>query len=402
MDSNILIQDKDTTLNNNNKRLIWITIIVSVLLHLVVGALVPELNFFNQKPTIAKKKTITLSLKAEIAKPDIVTKSEEKIKHPVELPLPLPEKTLKEQPKELAEIKLPPKENSEPKEQTKPQTKGPATSKKQSKNEELKDMGGNRRKGQLDGKKEASATKKTSENKQQGKQLKEKQPVPTQSQKEVQPSERSSQETAQTPAKDQKQNESALDKTQKQPLEKSAPTPKTAVINRSEFKQKRISISQSSSDTKQPLSNKSNPLFDAINDAKPATTLSKHQIGNLTQLQETGLHEARIGDPLSNFEHKQRRVYNKYLARMTEQVNEHWIEPESDELLMTRVRLYLTIDGFIRDIYIEQSSGNPMFDYEAIRAIKAVKQFEMPNSPAAAGYLTRLTMTVDNYSEPNL
>jgi len=388
-------------LNNNNKRLIWITITVSVLLHLVVGALVPELNFFNQKPTIAKKKTITLSLKAETTKPEIITQK------PVEVPPPVPEKKKekqlpKEQPKKQTKKKQQPEEKPKPKKEAKPQAKGPATSKKQTESEELKDIGGNRRKGQLEGKKEASATKKAAENKQQGKQLKEKQPVPSPSLKEVQPKEKLTQKTEQTQTTDHKQNELTSSNKAKEQIEKPDQTPLKTTKNTSETTPKRISIGQSSSEKQQPQSNRSNPLFDAINKAKPATTLSKHQIGNLTQLQETGLNEARIGDPLSNFEHKQRRVYNKYLARMTEQVNEHWIEPESEQLLMTRVRLYLTVEGYIRDIYIEQSSGSSIFDYEAIRAIKAVGRFDMPDNQIVAGYLTRLTMTVDNYSEPDL
>ncbi|MFC3150428.1 energy transducer TonB [Litoribrevibacter euphylliae] len=385
-------------LNNNNKKIIWITCAISVLLHLVTAPFIPNIDFSSyQQPQ--RSKTISLALIHEEKKSPLENTEE-----------PLPSQPKHEEKKSV----VPPKKKPEAplKKETKKELKqadlltGPSTSRKQKPDEELSKIGGDRRKGDLKGKKEAKSpssktaepvepTTNTSSTKVIGNAPKKKQIdtaslTPPQKGASEQPSQTHSSQKQAPP--NQAVTQSRISPS---PL---ATKSKLKKPNQSKIKNARISFAQLDSDSPKEVK-KSNPLFDAINQATPATQIN-HQIGGLKQLHDKGLGEARLGDPLSGFERKQRKVYNKYLAIMSEQVNEHWDEPKSQSLLLTRVRLYLTLEGYIKDIYIEESSGHSIFDAEALRAIKAVKQFHMPPSPAAAGYLTRLTMTVDNYSEP--
>lgn len=342
-------------------------------------------------------------------------------------------KELKPTPKnEQVITKKPEKKETEKKKKppmTSPPSLAPSTSKKQKADEELAEFGGDRRKGSLKGSTEGI----TKENKAKSAKT-EKITKPVETAPSTQPATpeqtdlaslnktkpASSQPTVseninhesdrhlKTENKPGPHPKQIVDSTKVQPerplVNTSSPSSSklkssSAPLKRQTQHKGKIKIAQEASGKAKP-SSKSNPLFDAINQAKPAQQLTQQQIGNLKQLGETGLNQARLGDPFSSFEKKQRRVFNQFLAIMSEQVNEHWQQPESDEWLLTRIRLYLTLEGYIKDVYIEESSGNRVFDEQALKAVKAVQQFHMPDSLAAAGYLTRLTMTIDNYSEP--
>lgn len=389
-------------MNKNNKKIIWITCAISVLLHLVMAPLIPNFEFSKYQKT-QKPKTISLAL--------VHTKNT-KHKKSIKIQEPLPPKR-KTQPKPIKKETLPPENKKVEKPPQKKEAKqtstalplAPSTSRKQKPDEKLSKLDGDRHKGALKGKKKSQNSKPTkplnSRTNNTEKLIKQNKKSVTKNQKGTQAELGAPQPPSPLPQKKNTPVQKVVKFDAPQSIKKSkaklkAPKPSDKYIT--DKNSSRISFAKLNSETTKQMK-KSNPLFDAIKQAQPAVQISDIQLGGLQQLHDEGLDEARLGDPLSDFERKQRRVYNKYLAVMSEQVNEYWEEPKSNQLLLTRVRLYLTLEGYIRDVYIEQSSGHQVFDAQAIKAIKAVKQFHMPPSPAAAGYLTRLTMTVDNYSE---
>jgi TonB family protein len=151
---------------------------------------------------------------------------------------------------------------------------------------------------------------------------------------------------------------------------------------------------------KTAITHPKNPVFDAIQNASASKLVTPtFTSGTLTLIDDEELSHSRIGDPLSEFEHQQRQVFNQFLAVISQQVEEQWEEPHSNELLLAQIRIYLTKQGILKDIYITKPSGDNLFDQRAIDAVKAVEQFNMPPHPVVAGYFTRLTMTIDNYSD---
>ena len=157
---------------------------------------------------------------------------------------------------------------------------------------------------------------------------------------------------------------------------------------------------QSGNASKKTEATKSNnPLFAAIQNAKKSNSVVSPQLGNLQPLDESNLGSESIGDPFSEFETLRNQVHNEYLAKMSEQVREYWTPPDNSVPLKTRIRLYLSSRGFISDIYIEESSGSLPFDLAALRAIKSVRQFELPKNPTYAQHFRKLVMSLDNFSE---
>jgi periplasmic protein TonB len=61
--------------------------------------------------------------------------------------------------------------------------------------------------------------------------------------------------------------------------------------------------------------------------------------------------------------------YTTYLNRMTTLIAGHWFRPQSKEEVVVVIAFVIDRDGTLRDARIEKSSGNPLFDRAAYRAI---------------------------------
>ena len=92
----------------------------------------------------------------------------------------------------------------------------------------------------------------------------------------------------------------------------------------------------------------------------------------------------RQASPDSGWEQRQRQMeYRKYYDLVDQRVYENWIPPPGMDLskqdLMTVVALTMLPDGRILKSYIEESSGNPLFDQSVMRAI--LKSNPLPPPP---------------------
>ena len=61
--------------------------------------------------------------------------------------------------------------------------------------------------------------------------------------------------------------------------------------------------------------------------------------------------------------------YTVYIDRMTTRIGSNWFRPQVPGELVTRVYFVIERDGKLRDVRIEQSSGNRTFDRAAYRAV---------------------------------
>jgi len=91
----------------------------------------------------------------------------------------------------------------------------------------------------------------------------------------------------------------------------------------------------------------------------------------------------RSADSAAGWREKQKEIqYQNYYDQLEQKVRENWIPPQEldrgDMDSMTVVSLTLLPDGRVLKSYIEESSGDPIFDQSVIRAIMKSTPFAPP------------------------
>ncbi len=80
------------------------------------------------------------------------------------------------------------------------------------------------------------------------------------------------------------------------------------------------------------------------------------------------------------------RMIDDYEMRITKEIQQHWIFPETgDKTLEAIILVKVMKDGSVRIMGIEKSSGNPLFDRSALRAITRASPLTPPPSEMEIG-----------------
>jgi len=111
------------------------------------------------------------------------------------------------------------------------------------------------------------------------------------------------------------------------------------------------------------------------------------KLGNMVALEDDELAAIEITSPYAEKHAAALKMVNIYFKRMQEKLYFKWDEPEAIEPWRRVVlKMHLSADGELEDVYVFKTSKNEDFDQSAIAAVKAVGQFEVPDTPEAANF----------------
>jgi len=116
-------------------------------------------------------------------------------------------------------------------------------------------------------------------------------------------------------------------------------------------------------------------------------------LGNLEILSDGQLSEAIVEQPFTEEQSNELKLVNKYLARMSAQVKEFWINPyKGNKKLKGIIKLELSPTGDLLQAYVFRSSGHSLLDVSVLDAIRAVPRYDVPNNQIIAQrYYTNLS-----------
>ena len=105
-------------------------------------------------------------------------------------------------------------------------------------------------------------------------------------------------------------------------------------------------------------------------------------VAGMQPLDEVGMGAAMVADPRSEVEARRIEMVNRYLARMTEQVREHWImPPDATDQHRGVIRMRVDERGFLVSANLHLPSGHRDLDQSVLAAIHAVDRYQVPDSP---------------------
>ena len=105
-------------------------------------------------------------------------------------------------------------------------------------------------------------------------------------------------------------------------------------------------------------------------------------VAGMQPLDEAGMGAAMVADPRSEVEARRIEMVNRYLARMTEQVREHWIMPtDATDRHRGVIRMRVDERGFLVSANLHLPSGHRELDQSVLAAIHAVDRYQVPDSP---------------------
>lgn len=91
----------------------------------------------------------------------------------------------------------------------------------------------------------------------------------------------------------------------------------------------------------------------------------------------------RGGSPVSEIAQRRIRMANEYLARMKRQIMAQWEQPD-DARARHRGEIRFSVDsrGYLRASLLNLPSGHEELDESALRAVRAVERYRVPESPS--------------------
>jgi len=112
---------------------------------------------------------------------------------------------------------------------------------------------------------------------------------------------------------------------------------------------------------------------------RPADYLDRP--GNLHMLSDPNLKEITGEQPFSESKSKELKLANAFLERMNKQVYALWVNPyKGGHNYRGVIRFELDLNGYLLDSRIYRRSGHPILDASVLKAIRAVKRFEVPKN----------------------
>jgi len=87
--------------------------------------------------------------------------------------------------------------------------------------------------------------------------------------------------------------------------------------------------------------------------------------------------------PVSEIEERRIRMANEYLARMKRQIVTAWDQPDTANARHKgEIRFSVDSRGYLRTSRVHLPSGHEPLDESALRAVRAVERYRVPDSPS--------------------
>lgn len=144
-----------------------------------------------------------------------------------------------------------------------------------------------------------------------------------------------------------------------------------------------------------PTSRKVNPNSPLLSDFLKAQEIAKQKMTkkgmDLQELNEADLADNSVTSPLNKEEEEKARWYNEVLKRIGEQVDFVWVKPpglSSDTWGI--IRLDIDEYGYLSDAWVHLPSGNAQLDRSAIRAVRQVYRYDIPQSQTLSRHYRHL------------
>jgi hypothetical protein len=134
-----------------------------------------------------------------------------------------------------------------------------------------------------------------------------------------------------------------------------------------------------------PTSSKVNPNSPLLSDFLKAQEIAKQQMEkkglDLQELNEADLADNSVASPLDKEEEEKARWYNEVLKRISQQVNFVWVKPTGlSPDTWGIIRLDIDEYGYLSDAWVHLPSGNLQLDRSAMRAVRQVYRYDIPQS----------------------
>ncbi|MFT5592256.1 MAG: outer membrane biosynthesis protein TonB [Oceanicoccus sp.] len=134
-----------------------------------------------------------------------------------------------------------------------------------------------------------------------------------------------------------------------------------------------------------PTSSRINPNSPLLSDYLKAKEIAKQNMQKkgiqLQELTEDDLASNSIESPLNKNEEEKARWYNEVLKRIGEQVDFVWVKPEGiTSNTWGVIRLDIDEYGYLTDAWVHLPSGNQLLDRSAMRAVRQVYRYDIPQS----------------------
>ncbi|EAT11598.1 hypothetical protein HF888_03535 [Bermanella marisrubri] len=115
------------------------------------------------------------------------------------------------------------------------------------------------------------------------------------------------------------------------------------------------------------------------------------QSQGLESLSDQDLADNRVDSPLNSNEEEKARWFNEVLKRITEQVNYVWVKPNNiDPSAWGIIRMDINSEGYLRSAWVHLPSGDAHLDQSALRAIRSVMRYHIPQNPRLSRYYRHL------------
>lgn len=105
--------------------------------------------------------------------------------------------------------------------------------------------------------------------------------------------------------------------------------------------------------------------------------------GGIQALEDEEMDAIRGESPVSEIEERRIRMANEYLARMKRQILAAWDQPDNtDARHKGEIRFSVDSRGYLRTSRVHLPSGHEALDESALRAVRAVERYRVPDSPS--------------------
>ncbi|MFY0642556.1 MAG: TonB C-terminal domain-containing protein [Bermanella sp.] len=144
-----------------------------------------------------------------------------------------------------------------------------------------------------------------------------------------------------------------------------------------------------------PTSSRTNPNSPLLSDylkAKEVAKQNKQKKGiQLQELSENDLANNTVESPLNKDEEEKARWYNEVLKRIGEQVDHVWVKPKGlTNNTWGVIRLDIDEYGYLIDAWVHLPSGNALLDRSAMRAVRQVYRYDIPQAQKLSRYYRHL------------
>ena len=155
-----------------------------------------------------------------------------------------------------------------------------------------------------------------------------------------------------------------------------------------------------------PTSSRVNPNSPLLSDYLKAKEVAKQNIQKkgvkLKELDESDLANNTVESQLNKDEEEKARWFNEVLKRIGEQVDHVWVKPKGlTNNTWGVIRLNIDEYGYLIDAWVHLPSGNPLLDRSAMRAVRQVYRYDIPQAQKLSRHYRHLEFRYKGGDERN-